>query len=467
MSDWFPATKIDMGSWEYFSVKMKFGDFFDPHDERKDLISFAQDLDKPDLLDDWYQRKLNEGRAKKDIANYLVSREDAFFSSVVIACLGDIPEWTPLLPSEEKCKELGIKPEDRDEDHGYIRFNKNQKYFVLDGQHRLFAINHILKDPELYAQAGDEIFLDQGINVILVTRGDSEDRSKFKQKYRRLFTSLNRYAKSTNKETNIIMDEDDIYAILSRKLIRELPLFSYDGAPETNPHINIDTKSLKKGSSYFTSLATFYDVNTKLIQTQANINAIPGIDEKIYMQNRPDEDLMEEVYENLRKIWDAIIALFPQFTDIEYRTNSRDPNAPLDSENHDNLLLRPVGQISLFAELARKLIDKADDENYEEILRPLSTIDWDLRKIPFRHLLLVMKNPEDENPSWVISEGSSSHSNRLKAALGCLLYLLDDEGKFTRTRLSRLKQEVLPHLDNLGQAEKMEWWEDFLSLKAE
>ena len=98
MKDWFPATKIDMGSWEYFSIKMKFGDFFDPHDEKKDLISFAQDLDKPDLLDDWYQRKLNEGRAKKDIANYLVSREDAFFSSVVIACLGDIPEWTPLLP---------------------------------------------------------------------------------------------------------------------------------------------------------------------------------------------------------------------------------------------------------------------------------------------------------------------------------------------------------------------------------
>ena len=142
-------------------------------------------------------------------------------------------------------------------------------------------------------------------------------------------------------------------------------------------------------------------------------------------------------------------------------------NAQLDSENHDNVLLRPVGQISLFAELARSLIDRADDENYEEILRPLTTVNWDLRQIPFKHLLLVMKNPEDENPSWVISEGSSSHAKRLRAAYGCLSYLIDDEGRFTKQRLARLKQEVLPHLDNLGQAEKMQWWEDFLSLKAD
>jgi hypothetical protein len=263
------------------------------------------------------------------------------------------------------------------------------------------------------------------------------------------------------------MDEDDIFAILTRRLIREHPLFSWDGSPDTNPHINIDTKSLSKGSTFYTSLATFYDVNTKLIQIQSNIDAIPGIDQKIYMQNRPDEDLMDEVYENLRKKWDAIVKLFPEFTDIEYRTNSRDPNAQLDSENHDNVLLRPVGQISLFAELARSLIDRADDENYEEILRPLTTVNWDLRQIPFKHLLLVMKNPEDENPSWVISEGSSSHAKRLRAAYGCLSYLIDDEGRFTKQRLARLKQEVLPHLDNLGQAEKMQWWEDFLSLKAD
>ena len=81
--------------------------------------------------------------------------------------------------------------------------------------------------------------------------------------------------------------------------------------------------------------------------------------------------------------------------------------------------------------------------------------------------LVVMKNPEDENPSWVISEGSSSHALRLRAAYGCLSYLIDNEGRFTKQRLSRLKQEVLPHLDNLSQAEKMEWWEDFLSLKAD
>ena len=82
---WFPATKVNISNWEYFSVKMTFGDFFDENRERKnDLISFATDLtedgEMPSVLDEWLQRKLNEGRAKGSIADYLLDKDDYFFS---------------------------------------------------------------------------------------------------------------------------------------------------------------------------------------------------------------------------------------------------------------------------------------------------------------------------------------------------------------------------------------------------
>ena len=70
---WHPATKIQMSNWEYFSIKMKFEDFFNTSgNDGDDLISFQTDV-TPDggisVLDNWLQRKINEGRAKKEIAN--------------------------------------------------------------------------------------------------------------------------------------------------------------------------------------------------------------------------------------------------------------------------------------------------------------------------------------------------------------------------------------------------------------
>ena len=67
-------------------------------------------------------------------------------------------------------------------------------------------------------------FRDEEISVIMVVQDpgdDPDERSEVLQDYRRLFSSLNRYAKATDESTNIIMDEDDGIAILTRRLIAE------------------------------------------------------------------------------------------------------------------------------------------------------------------------------------------------------------------------------------------------------
>ena len=463
---WFPATKINIQAWEYFSIKMSFGDFFsESGDEKDDLISFAQELHVdnkfPSLLDSWMQRKISESRAKTEIASYLIERDDAFFSSVVIACLGEVPEWQPIAPKQEIIDELNIEIND---DFGFVGFDTSQKYFVLDGQHRLFSIRHILNTHELLAKAGPE-FRDQGMNVILVTKGEGEDEEAFEEKYRRLFTSLNRYAKSTNKETNIIMDEDDVFAIVTRKLIRELPMFNWFGDPLDNPHINLETKGLRKGTNYFTSLATLYDMNEVVLLNSNNINVLEGITSKKYKMNRPDEAIIEKLYENLKEIWNALVETFPIFEDLDARSKSRNPNAPLDSDGNDNLLLRPLGQLSVLAELTRSLIDSMDEEQtFLSAFEPLKKIPWDLRAMPFKDLLLINSDPDSEGSTYTISEGGKEHADRVKAAYAICLYLMDDDD-WSERKLSSLKSQALPHLVLQNRTQKLEWWEQLLKLK--
>ena len=62
------------------------------------------------------------------------------------------------------------------------------------------------------------------------------------QRVRRLFSTLNRYAKPVSMRDIIALDEDDIIAIASRELIDNHPLFSNErildirnkAIPETN-----------------------------------------------------------------------------------------------------------------------------------------------------------------------------------------------------------------------------------------
>ena len=417
------------------------------------------------------QRKINEGRAKKEIANYLIDRDDAFFSSVVIACLGNVPEWQPIIPNENLRDELNIE---KSEDFGFLGFDTNQKYFVLDGQHRLFAIREIITNEELFEKAGRDAFLDQGLNVILVSKGEGEDAEQFNQKYRRLFTSLNRYAKSTNTETNIIMDEDDAFAICTRNIIRRHPAFEWQGDPEKHPHLNIESKGLAKETEYLTSLATLYDFNKVVLKRDKFINTIPDFEKADFIRNRPDEDFLEACTQDLLKVWDALIEIYPNLVDIEYRRRSRNPNAPLDSEFHDDLFLRPLGLKDIIAPLVRSLLSKSEEEieaedmTYAEALMPLKNVNWDIRQLPFRDLLLINESKEDPESTYTITAGGKAqgHKDRVKAASDIAYFLtVDHEKNYTANALNKLKTSTSIHTVGLSRSEKNDWWDGVLALR--
>ena len=186
----YPAMKARMGDWDYYIVRMRMRDI--AHE-----VQLASALWDDRTLSDAIQRVLDESRVKQGLVNFLARRDDRFFASLVVAAIGGNPSWTPI---ESRFRDS----------FGELAFEEDPKYYALDGQHRLRAIQELMADLS-GAPAG---FADEQMSVIVVVREHQRvDDDLWLQRYRRLFSSLNRYARPTGADTNIIMDEDDVFAI--------------------------------------------------------------------------------------------------------------------------------------------------------------------------------------------------------------------------------------------------------------
>ena len=377
----YPAIKARMGDWEYYIVRMSMR-------EVAREVQLASDLWEDKTLSDAIQRALDESRVKQEIVNYLSRREDRFFGSLVVAAIGGNPSWTPI--------------ESRFTDSfGELCFEVDPRYYALDGQHRLKAIQELMADPA-GAPPG---FADEQLSVIVVVREHQRmDDSLWLQRYRRLFSSLNRYARPTDADTNIIMDEDDVFAIVTRRLITDHEFLRSPSRERESFRVLTKGKNLKSGAPHFISLQTLYEVNKSLLMSAGRRRKWGRAkDMRIFLQFRPDEDEIDRYYETLSNCWDALLRANPVLREDPERMRSHELPEPNPEGYQDHLLFWPIGQ-ELYAESARGLLDHAgigDDSEasaMEGVLRPLAEVPWDLHGAPWRYLLLVPTGAEEE--SW-------------------------------------------------------------------
>ena len=143
----YPAMLMQMGDWNYFSIAMRAKDV---HDH----VIFAKSFGEPTVLDDFMQRKHNEARSEGEMSEFL-QKDDRFYGSIVIASLDEPPTWYGVLPSENLENELGI--EVTDPVIGYVTFSEKNRYYILDGQHRVASINHVIKQKMVKKSFEDEI----------------------------------------------------------------------------------------------------------------------------------------------------------------------------------------------------------------------------------------------------------------------------------------------------------------------
>ena len=331
---------------------------------------------------------LDESRVKQQIVNFLSRRSDRFFASLVVAAIGGNPQWNAI------SSRFG-------ESFGELSFEVDPRYYALDGQHRLKAIQELMADPAGAPQG----FADEQLSVIVVVREhQSVDDALWLQRYRRLFSSLNRYAKPTDADTNIIMDEDDVVAIVTRRLITDHEFFRTPHPEQKSFRVLTKGKNLKSGAPHFTSLQTLYEVNkTLLMTTERRRQWGRARDLKVFLQFRPEENEIDRYYQTLSNCWDALLGAVSILSEAPERMRTHDLPDPNPDGYRDHLLFWPIGQ-ELFAETVRPLLDGAglgDDAevaSMEAALGPLAEVPWDLHNAPWCYLLLVPTTPEED--SW-------------------------------------------------------------------
>ena len=392
----YPALRAHMGDWIYYIVKMRMRDVATE-------VKLGSQVHNDYTLDEAIQRTLRDGRVKKEIVTYLKGRPDRFFASLVVAAVGGSPKFYPVSVADDPQFEIFADEESIEQSFGVLRFSGTQNYYALDGQHRLKAIKALLQpedEKEMIEPPPD--FENEEISVLMVIRPADSTEENWLKSYRRLFSSLNRYAKPTDNDTNIIMDEDDIFAILTRRLVATHDFFKAPGRHLESVRVQTKGRPLKEGTSHFTSLQQLYDMNEVLLTTplRSNTGWGPGPEaERVSNLNHfkrfcPPEEYLDKLFEELRLYWDAITAVIPDLA-----------LSPSDARNHqadgsggevaDNALFWPIGQ-EVTIRVARALLDRRlpspEEPTLEQAkvaLSPLAKIDWRLHYVPWRGLLLV------------------------------------------------------------------------------
>lgn len=223
---------------EYKAISGKFGEvrYFITTLDQSDAVEnirFADEIQGSWSFSERVQRKLDEKRANTEIFRYLAQGGIRFFNSIVVVLLpnsNDQREFWDFLPvtSEGKTVEKWVN----------LKLYKNVARIVIDGQHRLLSLKkywnvHTKKDILTPQQENEHFDCSQSfdIPVVYLVFGDlgrvghadlSETvREEIIKATRNIFTVINKTAKSIDKQTQLLLDDSKISALIPRKLLEE------------------------------------------------------------------------------------------------------------------------------------------------------------------------------------------------------------------------------------------------------
>lgn len=352
-----PAIKAKIGNWTYYITTLTFKQI------SENVEKIDEELHKSETLRDLIQRSITSNYIK--IKEYILNQPELFFNSLVLAVYDEYPIWN----------ELNIEFEDESYNSiGFLDFPGKHKIFPVDGQHRVEGIKDALRnDPSILNQEVGAIFIGH-IN-------DNEG----KQRTRRLFTTLNRYAKPVTLDDIIALDEDDIVAIITRNLVENYDLFSgsrtviskQKGIPDSD-------------KTAVTSIITLYQANKEIFkdyfQTKFELNPTKSrIDEK-YLRYRPEEEIIEDFRTKCTDFWDCLKKSFNEIE--EYSKISEKDKPAIKFRNRNNgghLLFRPVGLLPFVQ--AVFLIKKRTNINEYDIIQKLSNYEYLISSKPWEKIV--------------------------------------------------------------------------------
>ncbi len=305
----YPALKGMMGDREFYLTVMSLqtaAGFFEPT--------------PPSLPPEFRaQRPLAERRIP-EIVQYLVEKEgDWVFGSLTVSFNGESSYSSPK-------KELTLDTE--------------TEFVIVDGQHRLAAIQRAIKE--------DPLLRKQEIGVMLIPF-ESLDRNQ------QIFSDLNRTVQKTSRSLDILYDHDDPLNGVVKSVAARVPLFT--GRVEKN------ATSLAVRSRHFITLSSLYDACRQLLGGQSAMSGLKN-----------DDDAVSAAEEFCVRYWKALSDLIEPWREV------RDGDMKAAEARIDYIVAHAVAFWALGTAGAQVLgVQSKDDWTKKpdlKVLQPLADIDW-------------------------------------------------------------------------------------------
>ena len=308
-----------MGDWYYYVTILKFKDVA----ERVKLPSeINKKYEDPNLqLSEWIQREVDRKRLQP-IVNYLKT-EQRFFNSLILGIYDGKPRWHDI---DFKQSEFSTSEEEINyfsSTFGILSLDGDESIFAIDGQHRAMGIRYALKD--------EQPLIDDEIAAIFIAHKATADGN---MRTRRLFSTLNRYAKPVSPAETIALSEDDNNAIIARRIVDSFSLLQNRISTSRSRSI------YPSNTGDFTNIMVLYDM-VKIYLTDRPVFGmkVSGYPDKSYGESRVNENQLAKDQQHFEQLLTRVFQEIPallSFVSIG-GVNRKDRGS--------SLLFRPIGQI--------------------------------------------------------------------------------------------------------------------------
>lgn len=362
MAETVPAMRGRLGTTEYFIVTMK-------AKRVAEKMKTATEIDGWEelSLDEKYQREINLNRVKKEIAPYFADNKDRFTGSLIVAMQNS--ENNEYEPVKEVIKANSFSGSHKSaaDNLGFLTFSDEEVFIPIDGQHRAKALQYAISGRDEKNDTlpfhPDASLAQEDVVVMLVKFNSTEE----KQKARRIFNKVNRYAKQPSKAETLIIDDDDVVAVLTRRMTRK------DDGFLTGDLVEISGNTLPAKSGAFTTLATLYEINKEILQKRGHSD--------ISQSQRPTPEEENIYWRELLGTWEFLIENFDEFN-AALLNQSDEGDETRRQMRQTCLALKPIGQRVLLRAFLDNTESRQDGQNpdfdRDTAISRLNAVDWTL-----------------------------------------------------------------------------------------
>jgi DNA sulfur modification protein DndB len=310
-----PCLRGVLGNWVYYSSMMT-------AKQIAESVLAVKDIRESETLDDLLQRDLKE--RKKQIADYLLDVKAHFFNSIILGLFNGVPNWLEF----DLSKASGYVASNEDlksikESMGILIFNGGEQMFAIDGQHRVAGIQ-IAYEKDTEKPLRSQELKDDQFSVILIAHKDDK---LGKKRTRKLFSDINKNAKPVAGGDRIKIDEQDLDAIVARRVYSEYPNFQKGKLIDLTEHANLTPNDYE----HFTNLLGLYSTNKILNK---------GLFTPKLKVEQWDEKNVEAFQKIVVSFYDYVLLNVPDYNSF---FNTKSLSLEEARKENKNIAFRPIG----------------------------------------------------------------------------------------------------------------------------